>query len=103
MTCRILLIALLNVTFALAGTALAQRASVPKQQDKAALASPHVQELLLVMDTDKNGKISKQEWMKFMEAEFDRLDKNKTGELSPQELVQSKVSVSQKPFAAMGK
>jgi len=35
------------------------------------------------MDTDKNGKISKQEWMKFMEAEFDRLDKNKTGELSP--------------------
>jgi Ca2+-binding EF-hand superfamily protein len=55
------------------------------------------------MDTDKNGKISKQEWMKFMEAEFDRLDKNKTGELSPQELVQSKVSVSQKPFAAAGK
>ena len=66
-------------------------------------AGPHVQELLLVMDTDKNGKISKQEWMKFMEAECDRLDENKTGELSPQELVQSKVSVSQRPFAAMGK
>jgi len=47
-------------------------------------AGPHVQELLLVMDTDKNGKISKQEWMKFMEAECDRLDENKTGELSPQ-------------------
>jgi hypothetical protein len=62
-----------------------------------------VQEVLLVMDTDKNGKISKQEWMKFMEAEFDRLDKDKTGQLSPQELAQSKVSVSQKPFAAAGK
>jgi Ca2+-binding EF-hand superfamily protein len=103
MTRRNLLIALTSLTFALARVAVAQKASVPKQQDKAALARPHVQELLLVMDTDKNGKISKQEWMKFMEAEFDRLDKNKTGELSPQELVQSKVSVSQKPFAAAGK
>jgi hypothetical protein len=30
---------------------------------------------LLLMDTNENGKISKQEWTKFMEAEFDRLDK----------------------------
>jgi len=36
---RILLIALPSVTLALAGTSDAQRASVPKQQDKAALAS----------------------------------------------------------------
>ena len=103
MTRKILLIALASVTFALTGTAVAQKASVPKQPDKAAMANVHVQELLLVMDTDKNGKISKQEWMKFMEAEFDRLDKDKTGQLSPQELAQSKVSVSQKPFAAAGK
>jgi hypothetical protein len=48
----------------------AQRAAVPKQQDKAALAEANVKELLLLMDTDKTGKISKQEWMKFMEAEF---------------------------------
>ena len=41
--------------------------------------------------------------MKFMEKEFDRLDKDKTGELTPQELVPSKVSVDQKPFAATGK
>jgi Ca2+-binding EF-hand superfamily protein len=103
MTRRILFIALINVTLALAGTTVAQKASVPKQPDKATLASPHVQELLLLVDTDKNGRISKQEWMKFMEAEFDRLDKDRTGELTPQELVQSKVSVSQKPFAAAGK
>jgi Ca2+-binding EF-hand superfamily protein len=31
------------------------------------------------MDTDKNGKISKQEFTKFMEAEFERLDKDKSG------------------------
>jgi Ca2+-binding EF-hand superfamily protein len=103
MTRRYLLVALLSATFTLVGAVLAQKANIPKQQDKAALASPHVQELLLLIDTDKNGKISKQEWMKFMEAEFDRLDKDKSGELSPQELLQSKVSVSQKGFAAVGK
>jgi Ca2+-binding EF-hand superfamily protein len=38
------------------------------------------------MDTDKNGKISKAEFIKFMEAEFDRLDKDKSGELDAKEL-----------------
>jgi Ca2+-binding EF-hand superfamily protein len=45
------------------------------------------------MDTDKNGKISKEEWMKFMEAEFDRLDKDKRGQLNVKELTQSKLRV----------
>ena len=44
------------------------------------------------MDTDKSGKISKEEWMKFMEAEFDRLDKDKKGELDAKELEQLRVS-----------
>ena len=43
-------------------------------------------ELLLLIDTEKKGKISKQEWMRFMEAEFDRLDKAKNGELDVEEL-----------------
>ena len=98
-----LLIALIIVVFACVDTSVAQKSSVPKQQDKAVLASPHVQELLLLMDTDKNGKVSKQEWMKFMEAEFDRLDKGKSGELTPQELELSKVRVGSKSFAAVGK
>jgi len=42
--------------------------------------------LLRLMDTDKNGKVSKKEFMDFMEAEFDRLDKDKNGELDPSEL-----------------
>jgi hypothetical protein len=37
------------------------------------------------MDTDQNGKVSKQAWMEFMEGEFDRLDRDKKGELDPRE------------------
>jgi EF hand len=53
-----------------------------------------VKQLLLLIDTDQSGKISKQEWMKFMEAEFDRLDKDKKGQLDVKELTQSKLRVS---------
>jgi Ca2+-binding EF-hand superfamily protein len=81
----------------------AQKAAVPKQQDKSAVASENVKALLLLMDTDKNGKISKQEWMKFMEAEFDRLDKDKSGELDPQELRRSGFSVQRPRSADVGK
>ncbi len=42
--------------------------------------------LLQLMDTDKNGKVSKQEFLHFMEAEFDFADKNHDGELDPREL-----------------
>jgi Ca2+-binding EF-hand superfamily protein len=57
--------------------------------------------LLLLIDTDQNGKISKQEWMKFMEAEFDRLDKDKRGQLDIKELGESRLRVS--PFTSVGK
>ena len=40
------------------------------------------------MDTDKNGKVSKQEFMSFMEAEFNLADADKSGELDPKELQQ---------------
>ena len=43
-------------------------------------------QLLQLMDTDKNGKVSKEEFMRFMEAEFELADKNKDGELDPKEL-----------------
>jgi hypothetical protein len=75
-------------------TSWAQKASAPKHQDPVALGHDKAIELLLVMDTDKNGKVSKQAWMKFMEAEFDRLDQDKKGELDPRELQRSSVSVS---------
>ena len=97
----IVVIAVLVATWAMLGTAVAQKAATPKPQDKLALGEAEVKQLLLLMDTDKNGKISKQEWMKFMEAEFDRLDTTKSGELDIKELTQSKLRVSR--FTTVGK
>lgn len=45
-------------------------------------------QLLLLMDTDKNGKVSRAEFMAFMSAEFDRLDVDRDGELDVKELTQ---------------
>ncbi len=87
----VLMAAVLIAIAAMVGTALAQQASAPKSQDKLAKAEPEAKRLLLLMDTDKNGKISKQEWMTFMEAEFDRLDKDKSGELDVKELTQTPI------------
>ena len=103
MTRRSMLLALAGTTGAVVGAASAQRAAVPKEQDKTALAEANAKELLLLMDIDKSGKISKQEWMKFMEAEFDRLDKDKKGELDPKELMESRVWVDHKAFQSFGK
>jgi Ca2+-binding EF-hand superfamily protein len=90
----IVTIAVLVASWAMLGTAVAQGQAVPKPQDKLALGENEVKQLLLRMDTDQSGKISKQESMKFMEAEFDRLDKDKKGQLDVKELTQSKLRVS---------
>ena len=82
--------------------AFAQKAPVPKPQDKLVLGQAEVRQLLLLMDIDKNGKISKQEWMKFMEAEFDRLDKDHSGDLDSKDLELSSFRVSH-PFVSVGK
>ena len=82
---------------------VAQKAAVPTPQDTLALGEEEVKQLLLLMDTDKNGKISKQEWIKFMEAEFQRLDVEKRGELDLKQLLQSTVSVGHVRSADLGK
>jgi len=97
----IVAVAILVMTSGILGTADAQKAAVPKPQDKLAIGEDEAKELLLLIDSDKKGKISKQQWMKFMEAEFDRLDKTKSGELDVTELMQSKLRVS--PFLSAGK
>jgi Ca2+-binding EF-hand superfamily protein len=89
MTRRNLLIALIGVTGVVAG---AQNVATANPKDKLATADGNVKELLLLMDADKNGKISKQEWMSFMEAEFNKLDKDGSGELDPRELMQSRLA-----------
>jgi EF hand domain-containing protein len=50
--------------------------------------------LLLLMDTDKNGKVSRAEFTAFMAAEFDRMDVNHDGELDVKELEQSQLMVA---------
>jgi len=62
-----------------------------EREKKLALATDAAKQLLLAMDTNKSGKISKEEWIKFMEAEFDRLDTDHKGQLDVKELTQSRV------------
>jgi hypothetical protein len=92
---RVRLIVILAVLVAAAtflGTAAAQKASVPRPQDRLALGEEQVKQLLLIMETDSNGMISKQEYMKFMEAEFERLDKSRQGQVNARQLNQSTLS-----------
>jgi hypothetical protein len=77
------------------------KASVPKPQNKLVIAENEFKQLLLLMDVNKNGKISKQEYMRFMEAEFDGFDKNHNGELDVKEVTQSKLALTH--FTSVGK
>lgn len=90
----IVVIAVLVVTGTMLGNAAAQKASVPKPQNKLLIGEDGIKQLLPLMNTDKNGMVSKQEFMRFMEAEFERLDKNKKGELNVKELTQSAITAS---------
>ncbi len=84
----------LLATLSMLGSAAAQKASVPKPQDNLAMGEDDVKHLLLFMGTDNKGMVSKQEFMKYMEAEFERLDKNKIGQLNVKELTRSNLSAS---------
>jgi len=76
-------------------------ASVPKQQDNLAIGERDAEQLMLLIGPNKNGKVTKQAWMKFMAAEFDRLDKDKGGSLDVKELAESRLRVG--PFSSAGK
>ena len=80
-----LLVVIVTVA-AISGFGSGQKTGISKQPDKLLLGEDEVRQLLLLMDTDKNGKVSKAEFKKFMQAEFDRLDKDKNGELDVKEL-----------------
>jgi hypothetical protein len=84
-------IAVIGTSWAAASKAAAQKQPLSATPDKLALGQSEVEDLLLLMDTDKNGKISKKEWMNFASAEFDRLDKDKNGELDVHEIAASKL------------
>jgi Ca2+-binding EF-hand superfamily protein len=71
--------------------AVAQKAATSKAQDNVAKGEPEVKRLVPLMDQDGEGKVSKEEFMKFMAAEFDRLDKNNDGKLDVKKLTQPPV------------
>jgi hypothetical protein len=81
------LLAVIVAAYAVAPSS-AQKANVPIHQNVVALAQPKVTEVVLLMDTDRNGKISKKDFMNLMEAAFDRLDKDRHGELDPRQFRQ---------------
>jgi hypothetical protein len=53
---------------------------------KETYAEDYTKKLLLVMDRDKSGRVSKKEFMDFMSREFDRLDTDHDGQLDVKEL-----------------
>jgi Ca2+-binding EF-hand superfamily protein len=58
-----------------------QQAQLPPPEYIAA-GEQNPKQLLRLMDTDKKGKVSKAEFMAYMEAEFDRVDVNHDGQLN---------------------
>ena len=84
------------------GVGFAQK-DFSRQPDRNVMAIESVKQLLLVMDTDKRGKISKQEWMAFMESEFDRLDVQNKGELDQTAIRQSIAHVQHVRFSDLGR
>jgi len=101
---KIALVVLAIATLLAAGTTLGTawaRGDNAQPRPPLVLGTDEVKQLILLLDQDKNGKVSKAEFMKFMEDEFDRLDKDHSGELDVQELKESQVRVSH--FTSAGK
>lgn len=84
---------------------IARESSQPQSPNHAVLTNTDAEtmELLRLVDTDNSGKVSKAEFMHFMEAEFDRLDKDKSGELDIRELEQSQFHLKSHLFMTAGK
>jgi hypothetical protein len=80
------------------GTAFAQKLGTPvalKPEDK--LAQAQVKQLLVLIGEDNDGKVSREDFLKFMDAEFARLDKYRSGLVDAREIANTRpVSVHRK-------
>ena len=66
----------------------------------AATAQSDVRQLLRLMDKDKNGAVSKDEFLQYMSRTFDRRDVNKSGQLERGEMTTSPFPLSRRTGAA---
>jgi len=83
----------MKLLIAVAVVAFGGAAIASPKLDPASAGLKQTMQLLVLMDTDHSGKVSKAEFMKFMEGEFNRLDVNKDGELDVRELTESSAYV----------
>jgi hypothetical protein len=98
----IVIIAILLILLLLAGRPSARGGpTAPRSHGKQLLSADQIKLLFLLMDKDKDGKISKDEWMSFMASEFDQLDETRSGKLDAKEL--SRLTVPSSTFASTGK
>ncbi len=65
-----------------------------RSRGSVAAGEGQVRQLLTLMDTDRNGQVSREEFMGFMEGEFESLDVDRSGELNVEELSRARVRVS---------
>ena len=86
MTRRKLLAASLLAMASFATSAIAQKDGLLKCHDPTQVAIDDVKEILLLMNGDTNGTITRQEWIRFMAAEFDRLGPAKKRSIDPTKL-----------------
>jgi hypothetical protein len=84
--------------------AVAQKDSTPRvdtPQIQNAIVGDHVKEILIVMNHNRNGTVSQEEFITLMRAEFDKLDGNQSGQVNAKKLASSKPYVV--PAARYGK
>jgi predicted nucleotidyltransferase len=93
----VLIISALFIIGTMVGTAAAQRENdMPPITEHKAIVDARRNEakrMMLLMDTNKDGKVSKEEWMGFMEREFDRLDTNHDGFVDVKDMEKSQFQV----------
>ena len=104
MTRRSLLAAFMTVSAALAAKTFAQMTTAsPKSPNTKFIAEQNAKEIMLLMDANKDGKISKQEWMDFMSKEFDRLDTDHNGYIDQKDLLATVIRIRTVNPAVQGK
>lgn len=83
-------------TLVLLPAAHAAEPAKPETDAKSAAAAVYTQEIIDLIDTNKNHEVSKEEFLAFMSKEFDRLDVNHDGKLQQSEILNKPVLGQQK-------